>query len=377
MDKIEKIFTEAMALGDIKVNGDRAWDFQVKNPAIWQRMLKDGSMGVGEGYVEGWWDVEALDEFLFRIRKYKVLDALSDVFGGSWQNRLYVLQSKVLNLQDKEKSKRVAKEHYDIGNDLYTKMLDPYMQYTCAYWKDADNLNQAQENKLDLICRKLKLEKGMRVLDIGCGWGGLLKFAAERYGIIGVGVTLSKEQQKFGQESVKGLPVEILLTDYRDYSAEPFDRVVSIGILEHVGYKNHQDFMKIVSSHLKDEGLALLHTIGDSVSTTTTEPWIDKYIFPGGQLPSLQQLSKSWESILTIQDLHNIGPDYDLTLMAWYENFKQSWPELKDKYGEEFYRLWEYYLLSCAGSFRSGYLQLWQMVFTKQYNRLERYEAER
>lgn len=377
MEKIEKLFTEAMALGDIKVNGDRSWDFQVKNPAIWQRMLKDGSLGVGEGYVDGWWDVGALDEFLFRIRKYRVLDSLADVFGGSWQNRLYVLQSKVLNLQDKERSKKVAKEHYDIGNDLYAKMLDPYMQYTCAYWKDADNLNQAQENKLDLICRKLNLEKGMRVLDIGCGWGGLLKFAAERYGIIGVGVTLSKEQQKFGQESVKGLPVEILLTDYRDYSAEPFDRVVSIGILEHVGYKNYGQFMNIVSKHLKDEGLALLHTIGDSVSTTTTEPWMNKYIFPGGQIPSLQQLSGSWENILTIQDLHNIGPDYDLTLMAWHDNFKQSWPELKDKYGEEFYRLWEYYLLSCAGSFRAGYLQLWQMVFTKQYNRLERYEAER
>ena len=377
MEKVEKLFTEAMALGDIQVNGDRAWDFQVKNPAIWQRMLKDGSMGVGEGYVEGWWDVESLDGFLFRIRKYKVLEALSDVFGGSWQNRLYVLQSKMLNLQDKEKSKRVAKEHYDIGNDLYTRMLDPYMQYTCAYWKNAENLNQAQENKLDLICRKLKLEKGMRVLDIGCGWGGLLKFAAEKYGIIGVGVTLSKEQQKWGQESVKDLPVEILLTDYRDYSATPFDRVVSIGVLEHVGYKNHRDFMQIVSNHLKDDGLALLHTIGDSVSTTTTEPWVDKYIFPGGQIPSLQQLSSSWENILTIQDLHNIGIDYDLTLMSWHENFKQSWPELKDKYGEDFYRLWEYYLLSCAGSFRSGYLQLWQMVFTKQYNKLDRYEAER
>ena len=377
MEKVEKLFTEAMALGDIQVNGDRAWDFQVKNPAIWQRMLKDGSMGVGEGYVEGWWDVESLDGFLFRIRKYKVLEALSDVFGGSWQNRLYVLQSKMLNLQDKEKSKRVAKEHYDIGNDLYTRMLDPYMQYTCAYWKNAENLNQAQENKLDLICRKLKLEKGMRVLDIGCGWGGLLKFAAEKYGIIGVGVTLSKEQQKWGQESVKDLPVEILLTDYRDYSATPFDRVVSIGVLEHVGYKNHRDFMQIVSNHLKDDGLALLHTIGDSVSTTTTEPWVDKYIFPGGQIPSLQQLSSSWENILTIQDLHNIGLDYDLTLMSWHENFKQSWPELKDKYGEDFYRLWEYYLLSCAGSFRSGYLQLWQMVFTKQYNKLDRYEAER
>ena len=377
MEKVEKLFTEAMALGDIQVNGDRAWDFQVKNPAIWQRMLKDGSMGVGEGYVEGWWDVESLDGFLFRIRKYKVLEALSDVFGGSLQNRLYVLQSKMLNLQDKEKSKRVAKEHYDIGNDLYTRMLDPYMQYTCAYWKNAENLNQAQENKLDLICRKLKLEKGMRVLDIGCGWGGLLKFAAEKYGIIGVGVTLSKEQQKWGQESVKDLPVEILLTDYRDYSATPFDRVVSIGVLEHVGYKNHRDFMQIVSNHLKDDGLALLHTIGDSVSTTTTEPWVDKYIFPGGQIPSLQQLSSSWENILTIQDLHNIGIDYDLTLMSWHENFKQSWPELKDKYGEDFYRLWEYYLLSCAGSFRSGYLQLWQMVFTKQYNKLDRYEAER
>ena len=377
MDRVKKLFIEAMALGDIKVNGDRAWDFQVKNPAIWQRILKDGSLGVGEGYVENWWDVESLDEFVFRVRKYRLLDVLYDVFDGSWSNRLYVLQSKIFNLQNKEKSKRVAKEHYDIGNDLYTKMLDPYMQYSCGYWKNADNLNQAQENKLDLICRKLKLEKGMRLLDIGCGWGGLLKFAAEKYGIIGTGITISQEQQKLAQENVKGLPVEIILADYRDYSAEPYDRVVSVGMLEHVGYKNYKEYMEAVNRNLKDNGLALLHTIGESFFATTADPWVNKYIFPGGQIPSLQQLSKSWENTLTLQDLHNIGLDYDATLMAWYENFKQAWPEFKDKYGEEFYRLWEYYLLSFAGTFRSGYLHLWQMVFTKPYSRLERYEAER
>lgn len=377
MGQLEKLFTEALALGDIRVNGDRAWDFQVKNPAIWQRILKDGSLGVGEGYVEGWWDVEKLDEFLFRVRKYRILEALANVFDSSWKSRFYVLQSKIFNLQDKEKSKRVARQHYDLDNDLYAKMLDPYMQYSCGYWKGAKNLNQAQENKLDLICRKLKLEKGMRLLDIGCGWGGLLKFAAQKYGVVGTGITLSKEQQKLAQENVKGLPVEILLVDYRSLKTEPFDRIVSVGMLEHVGYKNYRDYIKTIDKNLKDDGLVLLHTIGDSISSTTTEPWVDKYIFPGGQLPSIQQLGKSWENILTIQDLHNIGLDYDLTLLAWYKNFNQAWPELKDKYGEEFYRLWEFYLLTFAGSFRAGNLQLWQMVFTKIHHKLERYEAER
>jgi cyclopropane-fatty-acyl-phospholipid synthase len=377
MNRVESIFKKALALGDIQINGDRPWDFQVKNPDIWNRILRDGSLGVGEGYMDEWWDTPALDEFLFRIRKYRVLEALSEVFDKSWKNRLYILKSKVLNLQDKIKSKQVAEEHYDIGNDLYQAILDPYMQYTCGYWKNADNLNQAQTDKLDLICRKLKLEKGMRILDIGCGWGGLLKFASEKYGVIGTGITISKEQKAFAEKMVEGLPVEIIFSDYRDFDVEPFDRIVSVGMLEHVGYKNYREYMQCVNRNLKEDGLALLHAIGDSVSTTIPEAWMNTYIFPGGQLPSIQQLSNAWENILTVQDIHNIGLDYDPTLMAWYDNFKKSWPNLKEKYGEKFYRIWEYYLLSCAGSFRSGYLQLWQIVLTKQFGRLERYEAIR
>ena len=377
MNRIENIFKKALALGDIQINGNRPWDFQVKNPDIWNRIVRDGSLGVGEGYVDEWWDTLSLDEFLFRIRKYRVLEALSEVFDNSWKNRLYVLKSKVLNLQDKTKSKQVAEQHYDIGNDLYKAILDPYMQYTCGYWKNAKTLNQAQEDKLDLICRKLKLEKGMRILDIGCGWGGFLKFASEKYGVIGTGITISKEQKVFAEKMVAGLPVEIVFSDYRDFDVEPFDRIVSVGMLEHVGYKNYGEYMQCVNRNLKDDGLALLHAIGDSVSTTIPEAWMHKYIFPGGQLPSIQQLSGAWENILTVQDIHNIGLDYDPTLMAWYANFKKSWPDLKEKYGEKFYRIWEYYLLSCAGSFRSGYLQLWQIVLTKQSGRLERYEAIR
>jgi cyclopropane-fatty-acyl-phospholipid synthase len=377
MNRVENIFKKALALGDIQINGDRSWDFQVKNPDIWNRILRDGSLGVGEGYVDEWWDTIALDELLFRVRKYRVLEALSQVLDANWKNRLYVLKSKVLNLQDKTKSKQVAEEHYDIGNDLYQAILDPYMQYTCGYWKNTKTLNQAQEDKLDLICRKLKLEKGMRILDIGCGWGGFLKFASEHYGVVGVGITISKEQKIFAEKILEELPVEIVFSDYRDFATEPFDRIVSVGMIEHVGYKNYREYMQCVNRNLKDDGLALLHTIGDSVSTTIPEAWMNKYIFPGGQLPSIQQLSGAWENILTVQDIHNIGLDYDPTLMAWYDNFKQSWPDLKEKYGEKFYRIWEYYLLSCAGSFRSGYLQLWQTVLTKQSGRLERYDAIR
>jgi cyclopropane-fatty-acyl-phospholipid synthase len=275
------------------------------------------------------------------------------------------LKARIKNHQSKSRAHIVAVEHYDTGNDLFEKMLGTTMAYTCAYWKNANDLDQAQKNKLDLVCKKMKLKPGMKVLDIGCGFGSFMKYAAENYGVSCVGITLSKEQIEFGEEFCKGLPVEFRYMDYRDID-EKFDRVISIGMFEAVGYKNFRVFMESVDKCLKDEGMFLLHTIGGISSQVNGDPWTEKYIFPNGMLPSIAQIGKSIENIFVMEDWHNFGQYYDLTLMAWFQNFDKSWPDLKEKYGDRFYRMWKYYLLSFAGYFRAREGQLWQIVMTKK-----------
>jgi len=238
------------------------------------------------------------------------------------------------------------------------------MNYSCGYWKDVDNLDDAQDAKLELSCKKLGLKPGMRVLDIGCGWAGFGKYAADKYGVEVVGVTVSKEQKKLAEKLCKGLPVEIRLQDYRELD-EKFDRIISIGMIEHVGKKNYREYMKVSHRCLKENGLFLLHTIGSNISRFTGEPWLDKYIFPNGMLPSVKQLAKAVERLFVIEDVHNFGSYYDTTLMAWYDNFITHWDEIKNQYDERFYRMWSYYLLCCAGAFRARRNQLWQVVLSK------------
>ena len=255
-------------------------------------------------------------------------------------------------------------KHYDLGNDLYQRMLDKRLVYTCGYWKNADNLDDAQEAKLDLVCRKIGAKPGMKILELGCGWGSFAKFAAEKYGASVLGVTVSKEQVALGMELCKGLPVELRLQDYREVQGT-FDAVISIGVMEHVGHKNYSTYMEVVNRCLKEDGIGFVHTIGGNKSITNGEPWTDKYIFPNGMLPSIAQLGTAMERHFVMEDWHNFGPYYDPTLMAWHANFEAAWPDLKEKYGDTFYRMWRYYLLSSAGGFRSRNQQLWQIVFTR------------
>ena len=204
----------------------------------------------------------------------------------------------------------------------------------------------------------------MTVLDLGCGWGSFAKYAAENYHVKVTGVTVSKQQVKLGREICKGLPVEINLMDYRNVSGK-YDRVISLGIMEHVGYKNYTTYINKVCQTLKDDGIAFIHTIGSNISVTTSNPWTSKYIFPNGMLPSIAQIGSAIEGRFVMEDWHNLGPDYDKTLMSWYTNIKNTWPKLENKYGKRFYRMWCYYLLSSAGCFRSRDIQLWQIVMTK------------
>jgi cyclopropane-fatty-acyl-phospholipid synthase len=310
--------------------------------------------------MDEWWDCGAIDEMIARIQRADIQSKLRPNLAlfGDWISAVFT------NRQTRQKSLRVGEVHYDAGNDLYRAMLDARMTYTCGYWKNASTLDEAQEAKLDLVCRKIGLKAGQRILDIGCGWGSFAKFAAEQYGAQVVGVTISREQAKLGQELCRGLPVEIRFQDYRSVN-ERFDHIVSLGMFEHVGHKNYSTYFRLVSRCLKDDGLFLLHTIGADMSRATTDPWISKYIFANSNLPSLAQIARATEGGFVMEDWHNFSADYDRTLMAWHANVESHWPELAPRYGERFHRMWRYYLLACAGTFRARKNQLWQIVFSK------------
>jgi len=354
-------FQRFLSLADIKINGDRFWDIQIYNDRFYRRVVSQGSLALGESYMDCWWDAKELDQFFCKILTAELDKKVRD------NRRLGVpfLKARLLNPQRPAAALKIGEYHYDIGNELYSAMLDKRLVYSCGYWKHASNLDQAQEAKLDLICRKLDLRRGMKVLDIGCGWGSFAKYAAEKYGVEVVGITVSRKQVELGRLLCKDLPVEIRLQDYRDIR-EKFDCVVSVGMFEHVGYKNYRKFIEIVHSVLRTNGLFLLHTIGGNHSAYSNEAWIEKYIFPNSMLPSIKQIGAAIEGLFVMEDWHNFGVHYDKTLMAWFKNFKQSRDKIKSNYNERFYRMWKYYLLSCAGSFRARKNQLWQIVFSKK-----------
>lgn len=357
------VLRELAAECGVTFNGEAPWDIQVHSDEVYQRILSKGSLGFGESYMDGLWDCLHLDELFYRILRFNIEEKLH----GWARIRLLIqaLRYRLFNLQSPERAFQVGEQHYDIGNDVFEAMLDPTMSYSCGYWHQADNLEQAQHNKLDMICRKLELKAGEKLLEIGCGWGGLARYAAENYGVDVVGITVSKEQQKLAQERCAGLPVTIELIDYRDLEGQ-YDKIVSVGMFEHVGEKNYPIYFDTVNRLLKDDGLFLLHTIGHYKTTKWVDPWIDKYIFQNGKVPSAEQLSWGLNQRLIIEDWHNFGQDYYHTLMAWWHNFDAAWPELSGKYDERFYRMWKYYLQCCAGFFKSRQGQLWQLVLSKR-----------
>lgn len=357
--RFKTFIIDLLAKCDIEVGGSRPWDIQVHDDRLYKRLMTQGSLGLGEAYMDGWWDAGEVDKFLYRV----LVNDLQSKVRLDLALTVLTIKSILFNTQ-RTRVREVGEKHYDIGNDLYSKMLDPRMIYSCAYWAEADTLEKAQEAKLDLICRKIGLKEGMRILDIGSGWGGLLKFAAERYGVTGLGITVSKQQLAYANDTRGDLPIETRLMDYMELDGT-FDRIVSVGMFEHVGYKNYARYFSKVHELLPDDGLFLLHTIGGTLSRRTGEPWLEKYIFPNGMLPSPRQLTGAVEGKLVMEDWHNFGADYDPTLMAWHRNFEAAWPGLKDRYGERFYRMWRYYLLSCAAIFRARWVHLWQVVYSK------------
>ncbi|MDD2807600.1 MAG: cyclopropane fatty acyl phospholipid synthase [Patescibacteria group bacterium] len=363
-NQYKKIVQGLLAGAGIKVNGDKSWDIQIKDDRVYQRFLTGNTLGMGETYMAGWWDVKELDKFFEKVFKAR----LNKYLKKNLKTIISIFRAKFLNLQDVSHAFDVGMQHYDIGNDLYKAMLDKRMVYTCAYWEDAKNIDEAQENKLDLVCRKLKLRSGQKILDIGCGWGSFAKYAAEKYGVSVVGITVSKEQVDLGNRICADLPVEIRLQDYREVN-EKFDHIVSLGMFEHVGNKNYRAYMSIVNKNLKMGGLFLLHTIGCNKSKAISDAWLLKYIFPNSMLPAAEEIIRSSKGLFIMEDWHNFGLDYDKTLLAWFSNFDKNWNNLKEGYNETFYRMWKYYLLSSAALFRTRKTQLWQIVFSKQGTR--------
>ena len=360
-NKYKKLTEEILKPSGVDINGADPWDIKIHNDSFYKKAITEGELGIGESYMDGWWDSEKVDEFVYRILRTQSNEKVKLKF--SILVRLFSI--RLFNLQSKRRAFIIGEKHYDMGNDLFRNMLDSRMNYSCAYWKDAKNLDEAQINKLELICRKLYLKPGMNVLDIGCGWGAFGKYAAEKYNVEVHGITVSKEQVELGRKLCEGVPVKFSLMDYRGLNGK-YDRIVSVGMAEHVGYKNYRTFFEVANKCLKDDGLFLLHSIGNSKTEKTIDPWTNKYIFPNGVLPSIAQIGKAIENLFVIEDWHNFGADYDKTLMSWYNNFINNWDKISGKYSERFFRMWKYFLLSAAGGFRArNHNQLWQIVLSK------------
>jgi cyclopropane-fatty-acyl-phospholipid synthase len=360
MDKSEKTIRKLLELTDVQINGDRDFDIRVNDSRFYDRVLAEGVTGLGEAYMDGLWDCEALEVLFDKLIRADLESKVQPI-----RMIIPLIRAQIVNRQKRERAFDIGKQHYDIGNDLYQIMLDKRMTYTCGYWKDATDLDSAQEAKLDLVCRKIGLQPGMKVLDIGCGWGSFARFAAENYQASVVGITVSREQIALGSELCEGLDVDLRYQDYRDVD-ENFDRIVSLGMFEHVGTRNYRTYMKLVERCLADDGIFLLHTIGANTRRTSRDSWTDKYIFPGGELPVPRQVMKATEGLFVMEDWHNFRPYYDRTLLAWMKNVDNNIEAIRALgYDERFYRMWRYFLRTAAGSFRSGRSQLWQIVFTK------------
>jgi cyclopropane-fatty-acyl-phospholipid synthase len=357
-DSLRQRAAELLELAGVRINGSAPTDIQVHDEQLYARVFAHGSLGLGEAYMDGWWDADDLPGLFTRLLRshldehLKTLDTLIAHF-----------KARFLNLQRGAHAFEIGKVHYDRGNDLFKAMLGKRMVYSCGYWANAANLDDAQEAKLDLVCRKLQLKPGMRVLDIGCGWGEALKFAADRYGVEGVGITVSGEQAALARELCQGRAIDIRLLDYRELN-EPFDAIMSIGMFEHVGAKNYREFFEVARRCLKDDGLFLLHNIGTNQAPGRPDPWIEKYIFPNSVIPAASQVAAALEGLFVVEDWHNFGADYDLTLSAWRANFDAAWPTLANRYDERFRRMWHFYLAVSTAVFRSRRDQLWQLTLS-------------
>ncbi len=319
MPRTRKAFISSL-LPQASISRNRPWDIQVHNKALYAQGLNRGSLRFGESYLQGWWDAERLDRCFTRILQARLEKKIKthDLF---WLK----LKTYLTNRQTIKRAFKVGEVHYDLGNTFFEAMLGKTMVYTCAYWKGAETPDDAQTAKLDLVCRKLQLAPGITLLDINCGWGSSMRYAAQNYGANCTGISVSREQITFGAERCAGLPIIFQWMDYRDIDRQ-YDRVASIGMFKHVGKKNYAAFSDVARRATKADGLFLLHSIGSRSSVVgVPEPWLNKYIFPNGEIPALNGIITPEIPLFVLGNLHNFGSDYDKTLMAWHANFEANW----------------------------------------------------
>lgn len=367
----KKLVTEIFRQGGIALDGTNPWDIVVNHERFYDRVLTRGSLGFGESYMDGDWDVVELDALIRRIIRMQVVSSpLVKI-----TRALHDLKARIVNLQTRKGSLAIAETHYNLDHRLYQQFLGPYNQYTCCFFNQAQTLEEAEIEKLEMICNKLDLQPGDKVLDIGCGWGGFARYAAESRGCHVTGISISSEQIAYAREYTAGWPVDIIESDYRDlpklYDEGHFDKVVIIGMIEHVGYKNYRSLFRIVHRLLHDHGLFLLHTIGNSQTTSVVDPWIEKYIFRNSMAPSMRQLANAAERLFVIQDWENYGQYYAPTLAAWHRNFSANWENIrriegKQRFDERFRRMFNYYFLCCKAGFETENIYLWHLVMSKQ-----------
>jgi cyclopropane-fatty-acyl-phospholipid synthase len=370
MNRLFKPLLENLLEGSgVRVNGDRPWDIRVNRERLFRRALR-GSLGIGEAYIDGDWDCDALDELFRRVLSSNVQQKPL-VRAASALKRL---QSRLTNLQTRRRSRAVAEEHYDLDHRMYALFLGPWNQYTCCFFDGTQDLESAEVAKLEMLCDKLELRRGDRLLDIGCGWGGLAKYAAATRGCEVTGITLSDEQLRFASDFTRGLPVTIRRLDYRDLPGSglpPFDKISIVGMIEHVGYRNYAGLFEIAREMLKPDGLFLLHTIGNNEHSTVVDPWIEKYIFRNSMAPAMAHLAGAAEGRFVIEDWENYGHHYVPTLQAWHDRFNANWDRIRaldtrHPFDERFRRMWNYYLMSSKAAFEVEQLFLWQLVMTRR-----------
>jgi cyclopropane-fatty-acyl-phospholipid synthase len=358
----------------------------VSDDSVWYDIITKANLGIAEGYMHGKIDVDPLPLFLSLLndtsigtRRKEKFDVLGMVIGAI--EAPTQMMGWLFNLQTKELSSRVTKQHYDAGNDLYEVMLGPSMSYTCAYWKDAENLDQAQEAKFNLIMRKLELQPGMKVADLGMGWGTAAAYMHKHGKVNVTGVSLSEKQVEWAQNNLVKDGLRFIWSDYREHCEDPdivgtYDRIYSIGMFEHIGPKNYEPFFKCIKALLKPDGLAVVHTIGEPDFVAASDQFLEKYIFPGAVIPTLPMATKAFEHHFILEDFQNFGHDYSKTLAAWHVNSLKFFRENPNAYSPEFQRMWEYYLKMCEALFELRINQLWHFVLSPRPATRERIQRQ-
>jgi cyclopropane-fatty-acyl-phospholipid synthase len=345
---------DLLARAGVAVDGGRPWDIRVANPAFYRRALDGGSLAVGEAYADGWWEAERLDEFFHRVFKAGLHERLAPSPWSGWRS----LAGRLFGRRGRTHAPEA------LGSDVFRAMLGRRMSGACAYWKDARALDDADEAALELACRKLELKAGMSVLDMGSGWGAFARYAAERHGVSVVGVDISQERVQLARELCKGLPVALRVQDYEEVRGR-FDRVVSLGLMEHAGAGSCRAVMAAAARCLKADGVALIHTAARNRAAGPRERWPAAGVLLEDGAPALSRLAAAAEGLFVIEDVHNLGTHYAPTLLAWHENLARRWPGLSGRYGDRLYRTLTFGLLSTAGRFRARQGQLYQIVMTR------------